>query len=113
MAENEVWDEPGGSAGMDICGVPRASRDHHMRGRGAAQLPLRNPARETLISSMPNALPCGAGPRERIRLPRSSHCHLGIATLYRRTDQGLEREHLTTAATMYRKWTSILAKPSG
>jgi len=36
--------------------------------------------------------------------PLAAHCHLGLGTLYRRTDK-LEqaREHLTTATTMYRE----------
>jgi class 3 adenylate cyclase/tetratricopeptide (TPR) repeat protein len=36
--------------------------------------------------------------------PLVAHCHLGLGTLYRRTgDQAKAREHLTTAATMYRE----------
>ena len=35
--------------------------------------------------------------------PLAAHCHLGLGTLYRRTGKGEQaREHLTTAATMYR-----------
>jgi hypothetical protein len=33
-----------------------------------------------------------------------AHCHLGLGKLYRRTgDTAKAREHLTTAATMYRE----------
>jgi len=33
-----------------------------------------------------------------------SHCHLGLGKLYRRTgNREQEREHLTTATTMYRE----------
>jgi class 3 adenylate cyclase/tetratricopeptide (TPR) repeat protein len=36
--------------------------------------------------------------------PLIAHCHLGLGTLYRRTgDHAKAREHLTTAATMYRE----------
>jgi hypothetical protein len=36
--------------------------------------------------------------------PSVAHCHLGLGKLYRRTgDQAKAREHLTTAATMYRE----------
>jgi hypothetical protein len=36
--------------------------------------------------------------------PLVAHCHLGLGTLYRRTgDHATAREHLTTAATMYRE----------
>ena len=36
--------------------------------------------------------------------PLAVHCHLGLGTLYRRTgDQAKARDHLTTAATMYRE----------
>jgi hypothetical protein len=36
--------------------------------------------------------------------PLVAHCHLGLGTLYQRTgDQAKAREHLTTAATMYRE----------
>ena len=36
--------------------------------------------------------------------PLAAHCHLGLGKLYRRTDQREQaREHLTTAATMYRE----------
>ena len=36
--------------------------------------------------------------------PLGAHCHLGLGTLYRRTDDGPKaKEHLTTATTMYRE----------
>ena len=36
--------------------------------------------------------------------PLVAHCHLGLGMLYRRTDKHQEaREHLTTAATLYRE----------
>ena len=36
--------------------------------------------------------------------PLAAHCHLGLGTLYRRTgDDAKAKEHLTTAATMYRE----------
>src|SRR5262249_20720326 len=36
--------------------------------------------------------------------PLVAHCHLGLGTLYRRTDDQVKaQEHLTTAATMYRE----------
>jgi hypothetical protein len=36
--------------------------------------------------------------------PLVAHCHLGLGTLYHRTgDPAKAREHLTTAATMYRE----------
>jgi hypothetical protein len=36
--------------------------------------------------------------------PLVAHCHLGLASLYRRTGQREEvRKHLTTATTMYRQ----------
>ena len=36
--------------------------------------------------------------------PLAAHCHLGLGRLYRRTGDGAKaREHLTTAATMYRE----------
>ena len=36
--------------------------------------------------------------------PLLAHCHLGLGTLYRRAGKGEQaREHLTTAATMYRE----------
>jgi len=36
--------------------------------------------------------------------PLIAHCHLGLAKLYRRTDDGRQaREHLSTATTMYRE----------
>ena len=36
--------------------------------------------------------------------PLIAHCHLGLGKLYRRTGQREQaREHLTTAATMYRE----------
>jgi len=36
--------------------------------------------------------------------PLVGHCHLGLGRLYRSTDRATEaREHLTTAATMYRE----------
>jgi uncharacterized protein HemY len=36
--------------------------------------------------------------------PLVAHCHLGLGKLYRRTgDHAKAREHLTTAATMYRE----------
>jgi len=36
--------------------------------------------------------------------PLIAHCHLGLGKLYRRTGKGEEaREHLITAATMYRE----------
>jgi hypothetical protein len=36
--------------------------------------------------------------------PVVAHCHLGLGTLYRRTDKRDDaREHLTTATTMYRE----------
>jgi tetratricopeptide (TPR) repeat protein len=36
--------------------------------------------------------------------PLVAHCHLGLGTLYRKTGKGAEaREHLNTAATMYRE----------
>jgi hypothetical protein len=36
--------------------------------------------------------------------PLAAHCHLGLGTLYRRTgDEAKAKEHLTTAATMYRE----------
>ena len=36
--------------------------------------------------------------------PLLAHCHLGLGTLYRRTDKRDDaREHLTTATTMYRE----------
>jgi hypothetical protein len=36
--------------------------------------------------------------------PLVAHCHLGLGKLSRRTDKPeLAREHLTTAATMYRE----------
>ena len=36
--------------------------------------------------------------------PLAAHCHLGLGELYRRTGQREQaREHLTTAATMYRE----------
>jgi hypothetical protein len=35
--------------------------------------------------------------------PLVAHCHLGLGTLYRRTGKEEQaREHVTTAATMYR-----------
>jgi hypothetical protein len=36
--------------------------------------------------------------------PLVAHCHLGLGKLSRRTDDDIKaREHLTTAATMYRE----------
>jgi tetratricopeptide repeat protein len=36
--------------------------------------------------------------------PLVAHCHLGLGTLYQRTNDGPKaREHLTTAVTMYRE----------
>ncbi len=36
--------------------------------------------------------------------PLVAHCHLGLSTLYQRTDRHAEaQEHLTTATTMYRE----------
>ena len=36
--------------------------------------------------------------------PSAAHCHLGLGELYRRAGDGVKaREHLTTAATMYRE----------
>ena len=36
--------------------------------------------------------------------PLVAHCHLGLGKLYRRTSDGAKaREHLATAATMYRE----------
>jgi hypothetical protein len=36
--------------------------------------------------------------------PLVAHCHLGLGTLYRRTDKREQaREHLATATTMYRE----------
>ena len=36
--------------------------------------------------------------------PLVAHCHLGLGKLYRRTgDRAKAKEHLTTAATMYRE----------
>jgi hypothetical protein len=36
--------------------------------------------------------------------PLVAHCHLGLGTLYRRTDKREQaHEHLTTATTMYRE----------
>ena len=36
--------------------------------------------------------------------PLVAHCHLGLGKLYARTDKGQQaREHLTTAATLYRE----------
>jgi tetratricopeptide (TPR) repeat protein len=49
--------------------------------------------------------------------PLAAHCHLGLGKLYRRTgDQAKAREHLTTAATMYREmgmdfWLEKAEKP--
>jgi len=36
--------------------------------------------------------------------PLQAHCHFGLSKLYRRTGHGVKaKEHLTTAATMYRE----------
>ena len=36
--------------------------------------------------------------------PLTAHCHLGLGKLYRRTSDDVKaREHLATAATMYRE----------
>jgi hypothetical protein len=37
--------------------------------------------------------------------PLVAHCHLGLATLYRRTgERAKANEHLSTATTMYARW---------
>ena len=77
-------------------GRARPSFDGTTRRRRPTLLTWRPPTRTTAELS--------PGPMSFGMRPLVAHCHLGLGKLYRRAgDDTKAREHLTTAATMYRE----------